>query len=140
MGRFSVTYILLVDAAPVSLHNRHTITFRQVSDHKYCGQKNDGQTAWTRLCFRKGRGGRGGQPRLLASVLAFRLIPRLLDLFVGFCLESTSNLSNGPQGLQNEMHGNGVVPLCNCLLCAVALSSFCLGPAAADAPSSAMLS
>ena len=28
----------------VSLYNWHTITFCQVSDHKNCGQKNDGQT------------------------------------------------------------------------------------------------
>ena len=32
------------DTAPVSLYNWHIITFRQVSDHKNCGQKNDGHT------------------------------------------------------------------------------------------------
>ena len=33
------------DTAPVSLYNRHTITFCSVSDHKNCGQKNDCQTS-----------------------------------------------------------------------------------------------
>ena len=28
--------------APVSLYNQHTITFREASDHKNCGQKKDG--------------------------------------------------------------------------------------------------
>ena len=32
------------DTAPVSLYNRHTITFCQAFDHKNCGQKNDSQT------------------------------------------------------------------------------------------------
>ena len=32
------------DTAPVSLYNRHTITFRYASDHKNCGQENDGHT------------------------------------------------------------------------------------------------
>ena len=32
------------DTAPVFLYDRHTITFCEVSDHKNCGQTNDGQT------------------------------------------------------------------------------------------------
>ena len=32
------------DTAPVSLYKHHTITLRKASDHKNCGQKNDGHT------------------------------------------------------------------------------------------------
>ena len=55
------------DTAPVSLYNRHTITFRSVSDHKNCGQKNDGQTGSRCLdkavLPQRGGGGGGWRPR-----------------------------------------------------------------------------